>query len=114
MTNDIFSWQNQSAQFPQHGSRIVYFEGVMGDGKWVDCLLYYDKEHNLSGILYHYPFDFTYEKRGKCNILVKPDKRRQRIATALLKKGIKRFKIDLNIQTYTDSGKHFIMAYRSK
>src|SRR5674476_103208 len=75
---------------------------------------HYDKEHNLSGILYHYPFDSTYEKRGNCNILVKPDKRRQGIATALLKKGIKRFKIDLNIQTYSESGKHFIMAYKVK
>jgi predicted acetyltransferase len=114
MTTDIFSWQKQSEQFPQYGSGIVYFEGVVGDGKWVDCLLYYDKEHNLSGILYHYPFDFTYEKRGNCNILVKPEKRRQGIATALLKKGMKRFRIDLKNQKYSESGKHFIKAYKSK
>jgi predicted acetyltransferase len=111
--HQIFNWQTQAKQYPEHGKGIEYFKGEMKDGKWVDCLLYYGKDSNLKGVLNFYPFDFSHERKGNVNLEVKLSERRKGIATALLDEGIKRFQIDLRKQIYTESGRKFIKKYNT-
>lgn len=110
---DIFSWEQQVKQYPAYGNGIVYFKGILINNKRVDCLLYYGDDGTLHGLLNHYPITtFPYQKNGSINILVRRDKRRQGIATALLNEALKRFKINLKKQNYTPLGKKFIDNYR--
>ena len=113
ISNPLFSWENQAKQYPKHGNGIVYFKGIINTSVWVDCLLYYGDDNLLQGILNHYPLAlYPYQKKGSVNILVRPDKRRVGIATALLDEAVKRFKIKLNEQDYTPEGERFIKEYR--
>lgn len=111
--NGIWSWELQAKQYPTFGNGIVYFKGMLKDNKWVDCLLFYGVDGTLQGVLNHYPFTyFPYQKNGSINLVVRKDKRRQGIATALLDEARKRFKINLKRQNYTPLGKKFIENYR--
>ena len=113
--NPLFSWENQSKQYPKYGNGIVYFKGIIKHGVWVDCLLYYGKDNILEGILNHFPFElYPYQKQGSVNIQVRPDKRRFGIATLLLNECISRFKINLFDQEYTPDGEIFIKKYIKK
>ena len=99
-------------QYPCAGTGIVYFKGKLRDNIWVDCLLYYDDDNSLQGILNHYSVDVPpYQKLGSVNIQIRSDKRRTGIATVLLNEGIKRFKISLKTQEYTLSGERFIRKF---
>lgn len=111
--DNVFEWENQAKQYPEHGTGITYFKGPWRDGKWIDCLLYYGDDKALQGILNYYPFDIPpYERKSNVNIQVRFDKRRNGIATALLNEGIVKFKINLKKQNYTHSGKKFIKNYK--
>lgn len=111
--NGIWSWEHQAKQYPAIGNGIVYYKGMLSDKKWVDCLLFYGEDGTLQGVLNHYPFTkFPYQKNGSINLVVRKDKRRQGIATALLDEARKRFKINLKRQNYTPLGKKFIENYR--
>ena len=110
--DSAFKWQNQAKQYPLFGEGIQYYKVIMNYNKWVDCLLYYGADNKLEGILNYYPFDFPpYEKKGNVNIQVKPEKRRQGVASRMLYEGILKFKIDLRKQDYTALGKMFIKNY---
>lgn len=112
-SNPLLSWVNQAKQYPEHGNGIMYFKGFIEANIWVDCLLYYGDDNLLQGILNHYPFElYPFQKEGSVNILVRPDKRRIGIATALLNVAVTRFKIKLNEQDYTPEGEKFIKRYR--
>jgi predicted acetyltransferase len=108
----VFEWEHQSRQYPATGKGIQYFKGICKNDKWVDCLLYFGDDNKLQGVLNYYPFGFPpYQKKGSVNLEVRKDKRRQGIATALLKEGMSRFKINLKKQDYTPVGKKFIKNY---
>ena len=110
--DQVFAWENQAKQYPEHGTGIIYFKSPWRNGKWIDCLLYYGNDSLLIGILNYYPFDiFPYQKKGSVNIQVRMDKRRNGIATALLDAAITRFIINLKRQEYTPSGERFIKKY---
>jgi hypothetical protein len=112
--DSIFKWENQAIQYPEKGSDLVYFKGVHPRGVTVHCLLYYGHDNFLEGILNYYPIDLLpWQKRGSVNILVRPDRRRNRIASSLLDEAIKRWNIKLEKQVYTKDGESFICKYIS-
>ena len=106
----VFSWENQSSQYPIKGEGIQYFR----PNDWVECLLYYDDNKELSGILNYYPSDIPHQRGGSVNIQIRPDKRRKGIATKLLDTAMKRFSINLYDQDYTALGEKFIRKYLPK
>jgi GNAT superfamily N-acetyltransferase len=107
--NPVFEWQNQSKQYPAHGTGIMYYKGILPSGKHVHCLLYYGENNTLEGVLNYYPVDIPpLEKKGSINLEVRFDRRRQGIATALLNEAIQRWEINLKKQAYTTSGERFI------
>lgn len=108
----VFSWEYQAGHYPVQGKGIQYFRANVDDYTWVDCLLYYGDDLKLQGILNYYPFNFPpYQKKGSVNILVRMDRRRKGIASALLSEAMTRFKIDLMQQDYTPLGNKFINSY---
>src|SRR5579875_2443961 len=86
----VLPWESQAHQYPPLDEPgIQYFRAELGDGRWVDCLLHYDDDGRLSGILNHYPQAIPpYEKQGAVNIWVRPDRRRQGIARTLVENAI--------------------------
>lgn len=107
-----FSWESQAKQYPLTGDGIEYYRGILNETKWVECLLFYGEDKRLHGILNYYPFDFPpFQKKGSVNIQVRTDKRRNGIATSLLKHALTIFQIDLQKQDFTASGKMFIMNF---
>lgn len=108
----VFSWESQYNQYPKRGvPGIKYFGGHTESGT-VDCLLYFDDNGRLRGILNHYPFTlYPFESKGNVNIFVDPKRRRQGIATALLTEAMKRWDVDLEQQQYTEEGEQFILAF---
>ena len=108
----IFEWKNQAKQYPENGTDLVYYKGVLPSGVNVHCLLYYGHTNILEGILNYYPIDlFPWQKRGSVNILVRHDRRRNGIATSLLDEAINRWNIKLEKQEYTKDGERFIYQY---
>lgn len=107
-----FSWESQYEQYPKRSSPgIKYFAGHMEQGT-VDCLLYYDDNGRLRGILNHYPFTYLpYEVEGNVNIWVDPKYQRRGVATALLTEAMKRWEFRPQQQSYTEAGEAFIRAF---
>lgn len=101
-----FSFERQRVQYPERGEPgITYFLARLPDGARVEVLLHRDADGIVDGILQHYPQDLPpYQQRGSVNVLVDPKRFRQGIATALLKVGGPRFKIDLTRQEFTPDG----------
>jgi RimJ/RimL family protein N-acetyltransferase len=99
----IYSWEYQKKPFPLTGiPGINYFKGVLGadDDRWVNCLLRYNDNGELIGILNHYPFDFSEDdKKGDFTVLVKPDMRGKGIAKELIEEGMKQFAITSKVVT---------------
>lgn len=107
-----FSFESQKKQYPPTGEPgLSYFRGDVERGKWVDCLLWRDENGELLGILNHYPMDMTLEKKGNFNLFVDPKAKRQGIATALVNEAIKRYKVNLRQQRYSEEGAQFINAF---
>ena len=110
-----FDFASQKGQFPASGPPGVdYFYGDMGDGTWVDCLLWRDMIGELRGVLYHYPFDSELEAKGNVNFLVDPAWQRQGIGTELMDEAMRRFNVNLKQQTWTDQGRKFYDKYRKQ
>ena len=111
--HDAYSWESQAIQYPETGNPgLGYFKGEMGGEKYVDCYLFRSKDGRLVGILNYYSFDFLpLEAAGNCNIWVKPENHRQRIATHLLDEVRKDYAINFDQQRYTPSGEKFIKKY---
>lgn len=112
----VFSWASQHPQYPDPGEPgIQYFAGPTEFGV-VDCLLYYDGDGMLRGILNHYNFDDTdaLEQSGNINIFVDPTCKRQGIGTKLLDEAKRRYGFNVEQQTYTLEGVHFITKWLSR
>jgi hypothetical protein len=93
----VYEWENQARQYPVNGNGTLYFKGIRNISQWVDCLLYYGDDSMLQGILNYYPFNFPpSQRKGSANLEVRSDKRRQRIAIALLNEGMLEYHINLN------------------
>lgn len=108
-----FQWNNQARQYPENGSGIMYFKGILPSGNHVDCLLYYGADGLLQGYLNYFPIEIPFlQEKGSINIVVRHDRRRKGIATALLNEAIKRFEINLENQEYTNDGERFIKQYK--
>lgn len=109
-------WTEQTAQYPEKGPPgISYFKGDMGGGEYVDCLLHRDEDGYLNGVLNHYPFDFPpHEQKGNVNVMVPTDARNQGIGTALIAEADRRWDIDWDQQTYTQSGLILVQKFYKK
>lgn len=112
-----FTWESQAAQYPPSGQPgVSYFRGDVSDdgygpGAYVDCLLFRDASGVLVGVLNHYPADFPpYESAGNVLVLVRDDRRRRGIGTALLREAMTRWPVDLYAQRYTETGADFVGA----
>jgi DNA-binding NarL/FixJ family response regulator len=105
-------FESQSRQFDEVGPPgLSYFKGTgngLKKGQWVDCLLWRDDSGKLKGIVYHYPQDLPLEKKGNMNVFISPDSKRQGIASKLVAEAIKRYKVDLRQQRYSEEGAAFI------
>ena len=110
-----FSFKSQSDQFDKVGTPgFSYFKGEgngLKKGQWVDCLLWRDESGKLKGIVYHYPQDLPLEKKGNMNIYISPDSKRKGIASELVTEAIKRYKVDLRQQRYSEEGAAFINSF---
>ena len=112
----LYTWDSQAKQYPATGEPgIHYFKGDLDDNelkppeaeltRWVDCLLSFDPEGRLVGILNRYPMDFPpLERRGNVNVWVHPEHQRQGIGAELVRAALDRWVIDFTQQRYTTSG----------
>lgn len=101
----LFPWESQVVQYPEVGPPgIDYFKGDIGEGQWVDCLLYRDADGRVVGILNHYPFETPWEKVGNVNIWIHPERQRQGVGSALVLEAMSRYGIDFEQQRYTYAG----------
>ena len=112
----VLSWDRQAPQYhkakPERPG-IVYFQGFEeGSQEWVDCLLMYDENLELVGILNYYAIDFPpWEKAGNFTMFTRPDRFRRGIASALLDEARRRWTVDLDQQEWTREGAAFINRY---
>lgn len=108
-----FGFDSQAVQFPEKGEPgVSYSKETAGGGTQVDCLLWRDDNGTLRGILYHYPQGTPWEDPGSVNLIVDDSYRKRGIATTLMDEAVKRFKVNLKKQTYTDDGYKFITKYK--
>jgi GNAT superfamily N-acetyltransferase len=108
------SWMDQAPQYADvvpDGPGITYFKGVINETAWVDCLLSYDANLELVGILNHFPMDTPWDAAGDITMFVRPDRYRRGIASALLDEARRRWTIDLDQQNFTHAGAAFINRY---
>jgi GNAT superfamily N-acetyltransferase len=103
-----FSWESQVSQYPAKGPiGIHYFAGETDYGI-VHCLLYRSTKGEVVGILNYYDGHLkpnVWETAGNVNVWVHPDRQRQGIATALLRRAKERWpEINLDQQRFTESG----------
>lgn len=115
-TLDGMPWpfETQRRQYPETGEPgLSYFRGEFPNRprEWVDCLLWRDENGRLVGILNHYPVDMELEKKGNFNLFIDPKAKRQGIASALVTEAIKRYKVDLRQQRYSEEGAAFINEF---
>lgn len=102
-----YSWESQVAQYPRLGAPgVEYRTGDTGFAKPVNCLLWRDEDGLVHGILNHYPIDMPpWEKAGNVNVFVDPARRREGIATRLVREAQRMFgPIDFEQQRFTESG----------
>jgi GNAT superfamily N-acetyltransferase len=110
----MMTFESQVAQYADaviDPGGITYFRGVLDTERWVDCLLYWNADGELVGILNHYPQDLPWERAGNINVFVRPDHYRRGIATRLVDDALLRFHVDLPGQDLTPLGARFLTAY---
>ena len=109
-------WADQSVQYaavkPDRPG-IVYFQGRdEGVEHWVDCLLMFDENLELVGILNYFAWDFPpWEVAGNCTMFTRPDRYRRGIASALMDEARRRWTMNFDQQEYTASGAAFVNRY---
>jgi len=113
---EVLAWQEQAPQYANikpDRPGIVYFQGTQeGVDNWVDCLLMFNENLELVGILNMYNFDFPpWEKAGNITMFTHPHKLRRGIASALMDEARRRWAVDLDQQQYTRDGAAFINRY---
>lgn len=112
-------WADQSVQYaevkPDHPG-IVYFQGRQkGVDNWVDCLLMFDENLELVGILNMFNFDFPpWEVAGNVTMFTHPDKYRRGIGSALMDEARRRWTVNFDQQEYTREGAAFVNRYIQK
>jgi GNAT superfamily N-acetyltransferase len=111
ITLAIHEWQTQARQYAPTGDPGITVEHhnicIQGHYTMVDCLLYRDHDGTLIGIWNHYNENNPLQAPGSCNLWVRPDRQRQGIATALLRRADELW--DLHDQdTYTAEGNAWI------
>src|SRR4051812_37166458 len=101
----ILDWDSQARWYPPSGQPgLSYFAGQTPLGV-IDCLLWRNESGELVGILNHYPFRTPEgQEPGTFNVWVKPGWQRRGIATRLANEALLRWRVDLNVQTYTPEG----------
>jgi GNAT superfamily N-acetyltransferase len=111
---DILAWRYQEPQYANvkpKGPGITYFRPVFEPGP-VDCLLMYNADLALVGIMNLYQQDMPpWEKAGNFTILVRPDRRRRGIATQLMDEARRRWTISFDQQDYSHDGAAFATTY---
>lgn len=106
----LFSWDSQANQYHAFdvADTVVYERHYAPDdkpsGTPVDCLLYYDRQGTLAGILNHYPTTCDLEDAGNVNVWVRPDAQRQGIGRRLIADAARRWTLDPAQQRYTRAG----------
>lgn len=111
---EIFDWDIQVAQYANvkpTGPGIHYFRPVFDMGP-VDCLLMYNADLVIVGIMNFFPEDLPpYERAGNFTIMVRPDRQRRGIATALMDEARRRWLINFDQQDYSPAGAAFATRY---
>jgi hypothetical protein len=111
--HEVFSWESQANQHPRRGGPgIVHRHVVMAQRRGpspIECLLFYkevkpNEPGYLVGIMYYYPEGTDLERAGAINVWVKPNQRRQGIASILGVEAENRWDVDWSIQRYTREG----------
>lgn len=122
-TSELYSWGSQAEQYRAQRKPGVHYERHYVGGKLdrpgpgtdpVDCLLFYDADRQLAGILNHYPTTTFWEQAGNINIWVDPVKLRRGIATALVQEALLRWRIDAEQQRYTMAGAKLVKGLLEK
>jgi len=110
----VFAWETQSGQYANVrpvGPGITHFIGRLVNGD-VDCLLMYDDELELVGIMNVFTVDMLpYERAGNFTVMVRPDRRRRGIATLLMDEARRRWTINFEQQDYSHDGSAFATRY---
>ena len=109
-------WNNQAPQYARvvpSEPGIVYYRGQdPGMVNWVDCLLMFDENLELVGILNMFNFDFPpLEKKGNVTMFTRPDRLRRGIGAALMDEARRRWVVDFDRQSFTREGAAFANRY---
>lgn len=111
---EVFEWDTQASQYREikpRGPGITYFRPVFDMGP-VDCLLMYNADLALVGILNYFPENLPpYERAGNFTMFTRPDRRRRGVATALMDEARRRWLINFDQQDYSPEGAAFATAY---
>jgi GNAT superfamily N-acetyltransferase len=110
------AWGDQAPQYHRvkpDRPGIVYFRGQdPGMEHHVDCLLMFDENLELVGILNMFNFDFPpLEKKGNVTMFTRPDRLRRGIGSALMDEARRRWTVDFDRQDFTRTGAAFINRY---
>lgn len=110
-------WDSQAYQYPPTGEPGISLMSptlnIQGHLTVIDCLLYRDEDGSLLGIFNHYNDNNPLQPPGSANLWVRPDKQRQGIATALLRRADELW--DLYDQSsYTETGNAWIKGLVTK
>ena len=108
-----FTWESQAVQYPDKRAPGIYHElcDLSYAGR-VSCLLYYDHDAILRGILNYYVGCDEIEQDGNVNIFVDPATQRRGIGMALLAEADRRWHLHFGQQTVTPGGEALVRCYR--
>ena len=128
-----YSWASQEAQYAKYGPAGINFEQHMvscttgeevfdilpilagPDITVIDCLLHRDEHGRLDGILNHYDGKNPLEDQHALNVWVRPDSRRQGIASLLVQEAKRRWpQVTLEQQRYTPDGVRWLQGFLRK
>lgn len=115
----VFSWESQAVQYEPTGNpgfrlQVEHIDGDLAHP--IDCLLVYDDDRQLAGILNRYVNGFPgWEEPRSINIWVNPARQRQGYGTRLLAEAERRWgPIDWDAQRVTPAGLRLAESYRNR
>ena len=114
-----YRWESQRDQYPERRAPgfHVDVEHIEGYPEFdIVCLLRYDMDGRLVGILNYYPLGFPdLEEPRAVNVWVDPERQRRGIGTSLLVEFERRYgPIDWDAQRVTRAGLQLAESYRSQ
>lgn len=112
---EVFPWQSQREQYPASHDPGFVLQVVEVDSHPVECLLMYDDDRELVGILNRYPSGYPgLEEPMAINIWVDPARQRRGLGTRLMAEGERRWgPYDWDAQQVTSAGHGLFEAYRN-